>query len=173
MLASSGAPRSTWSSQTHIPCFAATQVLQDVADDFVENLAAFACELATHRAGTTLEARDVQLALGANAPQHVVWRRQCLTSGVSCLRREKLGHAACRCGRQSCRPEGHQEDLCHRGAQGQTRRCATKQAQQQVAVPRSTTPPAAAGRCAVPLRSDCLHAARDNGVATVCEPASM
>ena len=41
------------------------QVLQDVADDFVENLAAFACELALHRSGTTLEARDIQLALGA------------------------------------------------------------------------------------------------------------
>ena len=40
------------------------QVLQDVADDFVENLAAFACELARHRAGNTLEARDIQLALG-------------------------------------------------------------------------------------------------------------
>ena len=43
------------------------QILQDVADDFVENLAAFACELAVHRAGTTLEARDIQLALGACA----------------------------------------------------------------------------------------------------------
>ena len=41
----------------------AEQVLQDVADDFVENLAAFACELAVHRAGTTLEAKDIQLAL--------------------------------------------------------------------------------------------------------------
>jgi hypothetical protein len=36
-----------------------------VADDFVENLAAFACELAVHRAGTKLEAKDIQLALGA------------------------------------------------------------------------------------------------------------
>ena len=45
----------------------AVQVLQDVADDFVENLGAFACELAKHRNGTTLEARDVQLALGALA----------------------------------------------------------------------------------------------------------
>ena len=40
------------------------QVLQDVADDFVENVAAFACELATHRNGQKLEARDIQLALG-------------------------------------------------------------------------------------------------------------
>ena len=46
------------------------QVLQDVADDFVENLAAFACELALHRSGTTLEARDVQLALGALLSHH-------------------------------------------------------------------------------------------------------
>ena len=43
----------------------AEQVLQDVADDFVENVAAFACELALHRGGTTLEAKDIQLALGA------------------------------------------------------------------------------------------------------------
>lgn len=43
----------------------AEQVLQDVADDFVENLAAFACELAVHRGGQMLEARDIQLALGA------------------------------------------------------------------------------------------------------------
>ncbi len=41
------------------------QVMQDIADDFVENLAAFACELTQHRAGTTLEVKDVQLALGA------------------------------------------------------------------------------------------------------------
>ena len=39
-------------------------MLQDVADDFVDNLAAFACELANHRAGQRLEARDIQLALG-------------------------------------------------------------------------------------------------------------
>ena len=44
---------------------ARAQVLQDVADDFVENLASFACELALHRGGTILEARDIQLALGA------------------------------------------------------------------------------------------------------------
>ena len=35
-------------------------------DDFVENVAAFACELAVHRAGKTLEARDIQLALEKN-----------------------------------------------------------------------------------------------------------
>ena len=39
-----------------------------MADDFVENLAAFACELAVHRTGTTLEARDIQLALGMPCP---------------------------------------------------------------------------------------------------------
>jgi transcription initiation factor TFIID subunit 12 len=38
--------------------------MQDIADDFVENVAAFACELAVHRGGTTLEAKDIQLALG-------------------------------------------------------------------------------------------------------------
>lgn len=44
----------------------AVDVLQDVANDFVDNLAAFACELALHRGGTTLEARDIQLALEKN-----------------------------------------------------------------------------------------------------------
>ena len=48
--------------------WARSQVLQDVADDFVENVAAFACELAAHRSGTTLEARDIQMALGAPPP---------------------------------------------------------------------------------------------------------
>ena len=51
-------------------CVDFSQVLQDVADDFVENLTAFACELALHRAGTTLEAKDIQLALGAEL---LVW----------------------------------------------------------------------------------------------------
>lgn len=45
-------------------------MLQDIAEDFVENVAAFACELVKHREGTTLEAKDLQLALGA-PPPHV------------------------------------------------------------------------------------------------------
>jgi len=44
----------------------AEQVLQDVADDFVENVAAFACELCRHREGKVLEAKDLQLALEKN-----------------------------------------------------------------------------------------------------------
>ena len=39
--------------------------MQDIADDFVENLAAFACGLSVHRGGTVLEVKDIQLALGA------------------------------------------------------------------------------------------------------------
>lgn len=54
-----------WTLRPTLHVTLCAQVLQDVADDFVENLAAFACELALHRAGTTLEARDIQLALGA------------------------------------------------------------------------------------------------------------
>ena len=42
-----------------------SQVLQDIAEDFVENVAAFACELVKHRAGETLEVKDLQLAIGA------------------------------------------------------------------------------------------------------------
>lgn len=44
----------------------AVQVVQDAADDFVDSVAAFACELARHRAGTMLEAKDVQLAIEKN-----------------------------------------------------------------------------------------------------------
>lgn len=39
------------------------QVLQDVADDFVENLVSYACQLSHHRGSNVLEARDVQMAL--------------------------------------------------------------------------------------------------------------
>ena len=44
----------------------AEQVLQDVAEDFVENVAAFACELVKHREGEQLEAKDLQLVLEKN-----------------------------------------------------------------------------------------------------------
>ena len=44
----------------------AEQVLQDVAEDFVENVAAFASELVKHREGEQLEAKDLQLVLEKN-----------------------------------------------------------------------------------------------------------
>ena len=47
------------------PLAFASQVLQDIAEDFVENVAAFACELVKHREGDTLEVKDLQLAIGA------------------------------------------------------------------------------------------------------------
>ena len=52
---------------TRAPSAPRPQVLQDVADDFVENVAAFACELCRHRDGKILEAKDLQLALGSCA----------------------------------------------------------------------------------------------------------
>ena len=59
-----------------------------MADDFVENVAAFACELVQHRGGKVLEAKDVQLALGApllqRPPARLALRRLrlCITAGA-------------------------------------------------------------------------------------------
>ena len=82
----------------------AEKVVQDVLDDFVENLASFACELAVHRSSTTLEARDIQLALGAFifmtrtlSRAHCVHKQAYAHSNCVSLsreRREELEHAA-------------------------------------------------------------------------------
>merc|ERR1712106_1079949 len=64
--------RSDWCTQSRIQELAkqadtnltldteAQQVLQDIAEDFVENVAAFACELVKHRAGETLELKVIK-----------------------------------------------------------------------------------------------------------------
>lgn len=40
------------------------QVLLEIADEFVENVALNACALAKHRRSTTVEVQDVKLHLG-------------------------------------------------------------------------------------------------------------
>ena len=74
------------------PPVLSTQVLQDVADDFVDNLAAIACELALHRGGTTLEARDIQLALGA---AHAQEKKSSEHSRSACQSSAVLNCAGC------------------------------------------------------------------------------
>ena len=85
----------------------AEQVLQDVAEDFVENVAAFACELVKHREGEQLEAKDLQLVLEKNWNMRLVGvadnladlkviRKSGMTDGhkvrLADVRKSKLNH---------------------------------------------------------------------------------
>jgi hypothetical protein len=109
----------------------------------VDNLAAFACELANHRAGQQLEARDIQLALGELLGRQPRTARILLLVPTCStelrhpseipplLNREKLGHAAGRSGRQPGRSEGHQQNAHDRGAQGTARGCSQEQGPQR------------------------------------------
>ena len=52
-----------------------TEVLLDIADEFVETATRFSCDLARHRGGNTVEARDLKLHLGTEGGVRARYRR--------------------------------------------------------------------------------------------------
>ena len=48
-----------------------SQMLLQIADDFIESVVTAACQLARHRKSNTLEVKDVQLHLGEPLPRRL------------------------------------------------------------------------------------------------------